>query len=124
MRSMQAGRPVGIITTIEGVIKAELQARCVEAQYSVSGGAETDRDPIEREIQERRHEIGMALMWVFVRYFEISRESKPTPNPRPNFKEHFTALCNLLRAFGDVAGKPEYWAEDIIDQWNKVIANT
>src|SRR5262249_41639623 len=96
-------------------------ARCVEAQYAVNGN-ETERDPIEREIQQRRHEIGTAMMWVLIRYSEICQESRTTPNPVPNFKEHFTALCNLLRAFGDVASKPPYWAEEIIQEWNNTLA--
>src|SRR5262245_24286920 len=120
MRTTQAGRPVAVITTIEGVVKVELQARCVEVQYSVTSD-ETDRDPIEREIRERRHQIGTAMIFVFVQYFQICRESRPTPNPIPNFKEHFTALCNLLRAFGDVANKPEHWAEEVIQQWNRTL---
>jgi hypothetical protein len=58
---------------------------------------------------------------VLQRYLQIKGENRPTPNPIPQFEEHFTALCNLLWAFGDVAGKPEGWAESIMAAWDKVL---
>lgn len=120
--SMRYGkhRPVGVITTIEGVWKAELKARCVEVQYGVSGPKIT-RLPIEREITMRRNEITSALLPVLQRYLQIAAEGRPTPNSLPNFEEHFTALSNLLRAYGEVARKPEGWAESIILTWDNVL---
>jgi hypothetical protein len=61
------------------------------------------------------------MMQVLVRYFQIRGEHRPTPNPLPNFEEHFTALCDLLRAYADVAGKPEGWSEALIQEWNTVL---
>jgi hypothetical protein len=122
LRASPSGRPVGIITTIEGVVKAELHARCVEIPYEVNG-QRLRREPIEREISQLRHEIGSAMMQVLVRFFQIRGQHRPTPNPLPNFEEHFTALCDLLRAFGEVAGKPEGWSEALIQEWNTVLVN-
>src|SRR5262249_42929065 len=46
----------------------------------------------------------------------------PTPNPfGGNFGVHFTALCDLLRAFGQVAGKADGWVETTIMEWDHII---
>lgn len=74
-----------------------------------------------REIGERRGEITSAMVPVLQRYFQI-RGQQVTPNPIPNFEEHFTALCDLLRAYGDVAEKPADWAELIITLWDEEIS--
>ena len=113
-------RPAAVITTIEGVWKAELKARCVDVQYAVSG-PKMPRMAIEREIQQRRGEITSALIIVLYRYLRIANENRSTPNPLPDFEEHFAALCNLLRAYGEIAGKPTEWAESLIQVWNAVL---
>jgi len=114
-------RPVGVITTIEGVFKQELEARCVTVEYAVRGN-KIRRGPIESQIQKLRNEITSSLMVVLQRFLQI-RGQCPTPNPIQEFEEHFTALCDLLRAFGEVAGKSEGWAEEIIKKWDEVISN-
>jgi len=113
------GRPVGLITTIEGVPKRELQARTITIDYRISGVA-VDRGPIEREIRAKRHVITSALMDVLWVYLAICG-TEPTPNPQPNFAENFRANCDLLRAYGMVTGKPTGWAEKIIAVWNGTI---
>jgi hypothetical protein len=120
-------RPVGVITTIEGVWKDEVKARCVEVEYSVKGEP-LERGPIEKEIERHRHVILSALMRVLQRYLKRQQEvrtgtrvQEPTPNPIPEFKEHFFALCNLLRAYGDVAAKPQGWSEEIIGGWSRAL---
>jgi hypothetical protein len=123
LRPKQSGRPAGVITTIEGVIKAELQARCVEVQYEVPG-ARLQRDGNEREISKLRHEMGSALIGVIVQFLKIRDCKLETPNPAPNFQEHFTVLCNLLRAFGRATDRPAIWSEEIIAEWGKVILGT
>jgi hypothetical protein len=115
-----AGRPVGVITSIEGAWKEELQNRCIEVEYRIKGEP-LKRAPIEREIIERRDEMASAIVSVLQRYLQIKRENRPSPNPVPQFEEHFTALCDLLWAFGDVAGKPQGWAEPIMGAWNRVL---
>ena len=79
------------------------------------------REPIETEISERRHEMFSALVLVLEGYLELRRKYVPTPNPIPEFEEHFTTLCYLLRAYGSVVGKPEGWAEQIISVWSKTL---
>jgi len=115
-----AGRPVGVITSIEGVWKEELQNRCVEVEYRIKGDP-LKRGLIEREITERRDEMASAMVPVLQRYLQIKRENRPSPNPIPQFEEHFTALCNLLWAYGEVAGKPQGWAEQTMGAWNEVL---
>jgi hypothetical protein len=116
-------RPVGVITSIEGVYKAEVRARCVLVRYAVADGRRLPRAPIEREIGERRHEIVMALVCVLRRYLEIRSEPIVSTCPVPEFEEHYSALCNLLRAYGDTAGKPEGWSKAIIASWESALVD-
>ena len=120
IRTSNNSRPVCVITTIEGTWKPELQARCVEVQYEVSG-AKTEREPIEDEIQRRRHEILSSMVLVFQRWLTLASDGRTWPSPLPDFPWHFSALCNFLCAFGELSGKPEGWAESIIDTWSKAL---
>ena len=117
---VNSSRPVGVITSIEGAWKEELQNRCVEVEYLIKGEA-LKRGPIEREIGQRRDKMASAMVPVLQRYLQIKQENRPSPNPVPAFEEHFTALCNLLRAYGDVASKPQGWAEAMMGVWNQVL---
>jgi len=60
-----------------------------------------------------RHRIGhhRSAQAVFPRY---AANSAPRPKSCYDFEEHFAGLCDLLRAFGDVASKPARWSEDLI----------
>ncbi len=123
LRTTGTGRPVGIITTIEGLAKKELRARSVEIQYGVTG-ERIQRGPIEAEINRHRHEIGSALVRVLQRYLQLRRESpQALPNPIPEFEEHFTALCYFLLAFADVARQPREWSWRLIQEWGLQLAN-
>ena len=121
LRTTPTTRPVGVVTSIEGMFREELQNRCVEVEYKVTGD-KMRRGPTEREIGERRHEIGSALVQVFKRYLEIAAEERATVNPIPGFEEHFVALCHHLRAYGDMAGKPSDWAESMIKKWDEILS--
>jgi hypothetical protein len=110
-------RPVAVITTIEGVPKQELQKRCVVVDYRLSGG-NLSRGDVEGEIRLRRNEISSAMISVLQRYLRIRSERRPTPNPVPNFGEHFAALCDLLRAYGEVTKKRPGWSEELIAAWD------
>ncbi len=123
LRTTGAGRPVGIITTIEGLFKKELRARSVEIQYGVPGDR-IQRGPIEAEIKEYRHQVGSALVKVLQRYLQLRSESpQALPNPIPEFEEYFMAVCYLLLAFGDVAHKPREWSGSLIQEWARQLAN-
>ena len=125
LRTHGTYRPVGVITTIEGVPKTELQRRCVNVDYQVPEGTERlRREPIESEITRLRHEVLSALVFVLGEYLALRQEYIDTPNPIPEFEEHFTSLCYLLRAYGWVARKPQDWAEKIISVWAKTLAGT
>lgn len=113
------GRPVVVITTIEGMPKKELHTRTVNVEYRVVG-KKLDRDVIEAEILRERSRIESALMRVLSRFLEI-RSQRDTPDAVPDFRENFRADADLLRAYADVAGKPEAWAEQIIVKWAAVI---
>jgi hypothetical protein len=119
MRPTDSGRPVGVITSIEGLgVKPELRKRCIEVRYVGTGGLK--RGEIEREIRQYRNSINTAIAEVLQYFFLIASEN--TPNPILEFAEHFNVLCNLLRAYGFVAGKPAEWAEEIIEMWSQILA--
>jgi hypothetical protein len=121
MRVPLRGRPIGVITTIEGVSKDELQNRTVEVEYLVTG-PKIDRAKIENEIRTCRHGMLTALAHVLQRWLTIRMECGPTPDALPNFRENFQTIADLLRAYGEVAKKPEGWAEGIIAEWAVVLA--
>lgn len=114
-------RPVAVITTIEGAFKEELQARFVEVQYEVAGN-KTDRETVENSILENRHEILSSLMHVLQRWLSFRSEKREWPTPVPGFAGHVSALCDLLCAYGEVAGKPHGWAESITETWNYTLS--
>ncbi len=111
-------RPVGVLTTIEGVWKAELQARCIEVQYKVAG-EKIGRDSIEDEILRRRHEILSAMVPVLQCWLKRRQEHHSWPNPIPDFEGHFSALCDLVGAYEEIAGKPQGWSQNLVASWNR-----
>jgi hypothetical protein len=118
MRTGEKTRPVTVITSIEGVFKTELRLRCAEVEYCVLGD-KNEREVIERRIVECRHDINSALVEVLRRFLVIQSLKIACPNPFDgNFGVHFRALCNLLRAFAEVAAKPSEWAENLIQAWD------
>jgi hypothetical protein len=122
VRSSEPHRPTVVITSIEGMdIKAELRERCVEVEFCVSG-QKVGREGTEKAISAERDSILSALVPVLQRFLSIRKQHRKTPNPfGGNFDAHFTALCDLLRAFADVAGKPDAWAEQMIVAWDRII---
>lgn len=122
VRTSDVHRPAVVITSIEGVsIRAELRERCVDVEFCVNS-RKVGRETAERAISEHRDEMLAALVPVLQRFLAIRRSRRDTPNPfYGNFDVHFTTLCDLLRAFGDVADKPEGWAEQMIVAWDRII---
>jgi hypothetical protein len=121
MRSNRKTRPAAVLTSIEGADKRELLNRCVAVTYRVTG-LKVDREAIEQEIAARRNVMLSALMHVLQRFLTVREQRMATPNPFDgNFGTHFTALADLLRAFGQLAGKPEGWSEKLIGEWVRII---
>ena len=59
---------------------------------------------------------------VLQRFLSIRAQKRPTPNPfAGNYDAHFTALCDLLRAFEELTGKPGGWSDSIIAAWERNI---
>jgi hypothetical protein len=119
---INTSRPATVFTTIEGAWKDELKRRVIEVEYHLPGPARIHRGPLEEEIREHRDEILSSLVPVLQHYLQVRRERRPTPNPVPEFEEHFSELCHLLRAYGEVAGKPAEWSERLITKWASVVA--
>ena len=120
MRATEPGRPVGVVTSIDGIaVRPELRQRCVEIRYI--GDGTLDRGPIEREIRERRNSMSMAIAEVLACF--LGTECTNAPNPIPAFAEHFKVLYHLLGAYGMASGKPEEWADEISGTWATSLAS-
>jgi hypothetical protein len=120
-RPQPTTRPVGVITSIEGVWKPELEARCVAVKYEIQG-EHTDRDDVEQDILRYRNEILSAMIPVFQMWLKIRGTKKLwTKYPRPSFGRHFDVLAELLSAYGIVSGKEDGWAERIVAEWQNCL---
>jgi hypothetical protein len=123
-RPQATTRPVGVITSIEGAWKPELQARCMEVAYAINGTT-TDRDNIEDQILEHRDVILSAMVPVLQLWLRVQGTKQPwNVCPRPEFERHLCTLAELLWAYGEIAEKPEGWAEMIIAEWERQISQT
>lgn len=112
-------RPVAVITSIEGGFKQEFNNRCIDVEYAISG-LRAARG-CEVEILQMREALLSSMMPVLQRYFCI-RGREPSPVLKDNtYQEHFGALCDLLRAYGEIAGKPRGWSQHIINVWASVL---
>lgn len=121
MRKRKTGRPVSAITTIEGVIKTELQNRCVQISLTKQHPTLL-RGPIEAEIHRCRNEIYSAMVLVIARYLAIRKCIADYAIPRPTFAEHFIEISHLLHAHAEISGKPDGWADKQIKNWNIALA--
>ncbi|MGA8214320.1 MAG: hypothetical protein WB799_12060 [Candidatus Sulfotelmatobacter sp.] len=122
-----SNRPAAVLTSIEGVHKPELQARCVEVEYAISNATKVDRDEIEGTILKNRHNILSATMQVLQAWLKLRENGSKQfwdPCPRHNFERHLQTLAELLCAYGEVAGKPAGWADEIISGWGKALKGT
>ncbi len=119
-----APRPVGVLTSIEGVVRQELHERCVDIEYAVRGKV-IGRAEIESAIRQERHTIIAALALVLQEYLSVREDPEVHigVNPIPRFEEHFTALARLLVALGRVMGREDAWAMGIIHGWNDALKN-
>lgn len=115
-------RSVGVITSIEGVVRNELHERCVNVEYAVRG-AFIGRGEIESAIRRERHTMLSALALVLQEYLSVrvDPEVHIGVNPIPRFEEHFNELARLLAAFGRVMGREDGWAMGIINGWDQVL---
>jgi hypothetical protein len=125
-----APRPVGVITSIEGVHKAELHDRIVKVKYFLKGGQERlDRDALEDTQRAARNRIMSAMPVVLREYLRVRIDPKVSIEARPidRFNRHFRELCYLLIAYGRVtrgADAGDTWAKDIIQAWDHEIRDT
>jgi len=128
-----APRPVAVITSIEGVHKAELHDRCVEVKYFLKKGQpRLKQKKIERDIAAARHRILSALAVVLQEYFSTRQDPVAQQliagfNPIDRFSEHFEEVCYLLVAYGRTmygVADGDAWARAIIAVWDAEIRET
>lgn len=116
-------RPVAFMTCIEGTtFKQELSNRSVSIEYRTSGPI-LGRLEIEDEITDNRHSMLSAFVPVIQAFLNIRKEHRPTPEAVPEFREHFVALADMLRAYAQVLKRPVEWAEDLITKWASTITD-
>lgn len=128
-----APRPVAVITSIEGVHKAELHDRCIDVKYFLTEDQERlKRGVLERSIVESRHCIMSALVVVLQEYLTtrqdpVARQLLAFVNPIDRFSEHFEEVCYLLIAFGRIlhgGAAGDAWAVKLIHEWDRAIRDT
>lgn len=117
-------RPVMSLTSIEGPHTAELKNRCVSVLFGLAKEEMKAFSPKKHleGIRAERNKIMSALMFVLKRFLQMQTEISSNPDPVPDgaarFQDNYRAVCNLLRAFAQVAGKPADWSEGMIAAWS------
>lgn len=114
-------RPIAHLTSIEGMHSEELRRRCVDVSYQISGRPIAS-EPTDQAILRSRSVIFGGMAAVLSRFLNI-RGSKAAPSPArvAGFPGHFAALCDLLRAFGDVSSRGRAWADSVVERWVRVL---
>jgi hypothetical protein len=118
-------RPIGVLTSIEGLYRQELQKRTICIPY---GGAlqeaHRDRDYIEEQIELRRDLMVSGLCHVLCKFLSMKPEQVderlrklPSKNPWPEFQGYVRVLARLLYAYATLRGSPLTWADEIISGW-------
>jgi hypothetical protein len=118
-------RPIGVLTSIEGLYKKELQKRTICIPYG--GGLHEehrDRDHIEEQIELRRDVMLNSIFHVLREVLAMKPEevderlrNLPYQNPWPEFQGYVRVLARLLYAYATLRGSPLTWADKIIGEW-------
>jgi hypothetical protein len=118
-------RPIGVLTSIEGLYKKELQKRTICIPYG--GGLQDphrDRDYIEEQIELRRDLMLNGIFHVLREFLAMKPEEVderlrklPYKNPWPDFQGYVRVLARLLYAHATLRGSPLTWADKIITEW-------
>ena len=94
IRPRLPGRPVGVVTSIEGFSRNELQLRTAIIKFE-RHGKPIDNYPIEQAILSERHDIISALVEVLRRYLQLGPTGQEPPKDS-TFTGHWEALCRSL----------------------------
>ena len=127
IRRGMSTRPALLATAIEGMtLNRENMRRVVEVEYLIHSLEEQKAFNLSRnlaEIDGARDLIRSAFVPVLQSYLRISKEEPETyiPNKFAAFPEHYIALANLLRAYGEQIGREKLWAESILEAWAAAI---
>ena len=113
-------RPIGVLTSIEGLYKQELQKRRIGVTYGALQDKHADRDFIEEEIELHRDVILSGLCHVLREFMAMNPEdvrdrlAKLPRNPWPEFQGYVRVLARLLYAYATVRGTPLKHADAVI----------
>jgi hypothetical protein len=131
LRQRKHGRPVGAFTSIEGgPDKTEFGERRVRAEYCAKSlppekREQFDEDEHKERIKAARDLILPALVKVLQRAMQLHKDkARPItiPTGYDRFKGNYVWLVFLLRAFAELSGKTEAWADQIEKVWREEIS--
>jgi hypothetical protein len=125
LRDSSSGRPIVAMTSIEGVSQVEAVNRCLEFEFRLSDEErpEFSERLVTRRLLANRDKIWSALAHVLQKYLEYSHGGltsySPPPPPKAveRFGDNWRTICELLYAYGKVAGKNEDWVDHIVGIW-------
>lgn len=126
LRKTKSGRPIVVVTSIEGFDKTELRSRTVEVEFALTPEQISQHRPALEQnlqaIQADRDLIMSALMYVLVDFFAIEPSAQEdSPDRVARVGDNYVADCRLLRGFGRLAGKDSTWADREIKMWKGVL---
>jgi hypothetical protein len=116
-------RPIGVLTSIEGLYKQELLKRTVCIPYGSLSKEHRDRDYIEDQIELHRNVIMFGLCHVFRQFLAMKPEQvqerleKLPRSPWPAFLGYVRVLARLLYAYAIERKLTPAWADQIIGDW-------
>lgn len=116
-------RPIGVLTSIEGLYKQELQKRTISVPYGALQRGYVDRDYIEEMIERDRNLILSALCHVLLEFQattpeEVHKRLQSLPaSPWPEFQGYIRILARLLYAYAKVRGWALKGVDKIIGNW-------
>lgn len=116
-------RPIGVLTSIEGLYKQELQKRTVCIPYGALSEKHRDRDYIEEQIDLHRDLILSGICHVLRQFLAMDPEKvqerlKELPkSPWPEFQGYVRVLARLLYAYAIERKSSLAWADQIIGGW-------
>jgi hypothetical protein len=123
-------RPIGVLTSIEGLYKQELQKRTISIPYGALQKGYADRDYIEEMIERDRDVILSALCHVLQQFLatepsDAQKRLEALPIcPWPEFQGYIRVLARLLYAYATVRGWALKGADKIIGNWFKTLGRT
>ena len=126
LRKVASGRPIVVVTSIEGFAKTEVRNRTIEVDYALTPAqVSVQRTALEKnrqEILQNRDVILSAIMYVIQHFLSVEPSAREiVPDRVSRAGDNYVATCRLLRAYGELAEKDDTWADRQIRMWNGIL---